>query len=540
MSSAPQEASPAQQREAVAKLAKDRGYKLIREYFDGAVSGNKTAKRKDFLRMIADVEEKGDFCAILCWDQDRFGRFDSIEAGRWIHPLREAGVWLVTVEDKEVDWNDFASRITYSVKQEGKHQFLMDLSKNVLRGKIASAKKGQGANISPYGFDRVYYDESGAMVKRLRYGERFTKPKGWQKRFVIAEDGSAEIVRRIFKRFADSDAGYATIAAELNAEGITSPNGGVWCVQTIQQMLKRRTYTGANVFGGRPEGEYHYTDGNGEIAKGKARQKNGSPIVVEGVHEQLIPIELFDRVQRKIAGRAHSTNRPRTSDYVLTGVLRCGHCGGTLAGKGYPKNPEIPKYYTCTNGQTKPGTCCRYQIPQREIERYILGVIEKRILAPRAIAKVKQAVLRRARSKKVVQNETKSLRTKIEALDRKISKGSENLLLASPEHIDDLSRMLGGWKSEREQLQMALERAATNPDGMTPEKLAEQAGAELRRLAGYLKSHDPMKLRGVVKAMVEEVRLWWEPYGKNQKRFVQGEIRFRNNLEVLSTVSRGR
>ena len=395
MSSAPQEASPDQQREAVAKLAKDRGYKVIREYFDDAISGNKTSKRKGFLQMLEDAQELGDFCAILCWDQDRFGRFDMVEALHHVYPLRQAGVWLVTVEDKEVDWNDFTSQITYSVKQAGKHQFLLDLSKNVLRGKIASAKKGQGANTVPYGYDRAYYDEAGTLLKRVPYGERFTKPRGWLLRFVIAEDGSAEIVRRIFHRFAESDAGYATIVKELNEEGIPSPKGGAWSVQVVRRMLVNRTYTGCNVFGHVQEGDYHHLE-NGEIVRGKGRGRNGSPIIVEGVHEQLISPELFERVQRKIERRAHSNNRPRTSGYVLSGILKCGHCEGNMVGKGYPKNEKIPKYYACTTGHNKPGECHRYQIPQKEIERYILGQIEKRILAPRAIAKVKQAVLRRA------------------------------------------------------------------------------------------------------------------------------------------------
>ena len=88
MSSDLQEASPDQQRAEVVKLAAKHGYKIIREYFDEGISGDATEKRIDFQRMIKDAEEKGDFAAILCWDQDRFGRFDSIEAGRWIHPLR--------------------------------------------------------------------------------------------------------------------------------------------------------------------------------------------------------------------------------------------------------------------------------------------------------------------------------------------------------------------------------------------------------------------------------------------------------------------
>ena len=92
MSSDKQDRSPNQQRDEMVKLAKKGGYKIIREYFDEAVSGADTQKRHEFLRMIADANQRDDFQAILCWDQDRFGRFDSIEAGEYISPLRRCGV----------------------------------------------------------------------------------------------------------------------------------------------------------------------------------------------------------------------------------------------------------------------------------------------------------------------------------------------------------------------------------------------------------------------------------------------------------------
>jgi len=77
MSSDKQEASPEQQRQEIIALAKRDGYRIIRWYIDEGVSGDATDKRLDFQRMIRDAEGGG-FQAVLCWDQDRFGRFDSI------------------------------------------------------------------------------------------------------------------------------------------------------------------------------------------------------------------------------------------------------------------------------------------------------------------------------------------------------------------------------------------------------------------------------------------------------------------------------
>jgi DNA invertase Pin-like site-specific DNA recombinase len=146
-----QEASIPEQREAVRKYAADRGYRLLREYVDDAVSGDDTDKRKGFLRMTADAAA-GEFEAILCWDRARFGRFDSLEYGYYVHPLRKAGVCLVTVLDGVTDWNDVGGRIVAGVMQEGKHQQLLDLSANVVRGQMASANNGGWLGAAPYGY----------------------------------------------------------------------------------------------------------------------------------------------------------------------------------------------------------------------------------------------------------------------------------------------------------------------------------------------------------------------------------------------------
>ena len=536
MSSGKQEASPDQQRAEVQKLAKRHNCKILREYFDSAISGDATEKRVDFKRMIADAEEKGDFCAILCWDMDRFGRFDSIEAGRWIYPLRKAGVWLITVGQGQIDWNDFAGRMMYSIQQEGKHSFLVDLSKNVLRGKIEAARKGKGSTSPPYGFDRVYHDQVGNLVKRVPYGEKFSKPREWSMRFAISEDAEiVEVVRWIFKTFAETDCSMTWLASDLNRRGVPSPKGKAWSIQTIESMLTKRIYTGANVFGEGRYGKYHHMGDNGEITSGRS-QPGGEcePIVIEGVHDALIGQKTFQRCQDKRAERAVTGRKPRYSRYLLSGVLRCGHCGGPLAGKGYSEG-NGPRYYACVTGNTRPGACSRYQIQQGPIEDYVLGVIEGRLFADDAVDRIKREIYRQAKAKPTFKGEARGLQTKIDALDRKISKGTENLLLASPDHMDDLSMMLADWKQERSQLQMLLEKAATNPDGRTAEETAQRACDELKRLREHLKTGDPMRIRAVVKSLVNDVQLWWEPYGKRNKRLAHGVLQLRGGLDVLST-----
>ena len=58
MSSNQQDASPEQQRAEINKLAGREGYSVIRWYEDPGVSGDDTRKRKAFLRMLKDADDK--------------------------------------------------------------------------------------------------------------------------------------------------------------------------------------------------------------------------------------------------------------------------------------------------------------------------------------------------------------------------------------------------------------------------------------------------------------------------------------------------
>ena len=289
------------------------------------------------------------------------------------------------------------------------------------------------------------------------------------------------------------------------------------------------------MFGEGQYGKYHHMGGNGEITSGRS-QSNGEcvPIVIDGVHDALIDPDTFQRCQDKLAERSVTGRKPRYNRYLLSGVLSCGHCGGPLAGKGYSKG-KGPRYYACVTGNTRPGACSRYQIRQGPIEDYVLGVIEGRLLAEDAIDRIKREIHRQAKAKPEFKGEARGLKAKIDAMDRKIAKGTENLLLATPDHIDDLSTMLADWKRERNQLQSKLEKVAASPDGRTAEETAQRACAELKRLREHLKTGDPMRIRAVVKSLVKDVQLWWEPYGKRNKRLVRGEIQLRGGLEVLSS-----
>jgi DNA invertase Pin-like site-specific DNA recombinase len=216
-----QEKSLDDQRREIERYAAEHGYVIVRWYIDDGISGDATDKRLDFQRMHKDACNGRDFDVILCWDQDRFGRFNSMEAGFWIHPLMQAGVRLATVTEGPVDWNDFAGRMVYSIKQEGKHQFLVDLSRNVARRQIQNAMDGYlCGQAAPYGFDRMILDEAGEPRQRVHNGDQFVKPRSWHVTLVPSDDPEKlKWAKWLFATYANSDIGLRAMANELNARG---------------------------------------------------------------------------------------------------------------------------------------------------------------------------------------------------------------------------------------------------------------------------------------------------------------------------------
>jgi DNA invertase Pin-like site-specific DNA recombinase len=275
-----QEASIPEQKSAIERYAAEHGYQILRWYTDDAISGDETEKRHDFQRMIAAAQDQGDFEAILCWDQDRFGRFDSLEAGYWIHPLREAGVTLVTLNEGPIDWNDFTGRLMYSIKQEAKHQFLRDLSRNVTRGQLEAASNGSWIGSPPYAY----------RIEGVRKN----------KRLVLDDPEKARIVQRIFREFVVEGRPRLNIANRLNADGVLSSGGGVngWREDAVKAILENPAYTGDYASCRYSYGKYH-TIHQGEIAKsdGRCRRPADDWIVFPDHHEAIIDRETFARAQ---------------------------------------------------------------------------------------------------------------------------------------------------------------------------------------------------------------------------------------------------
>ena len=566
-----QERSLDDQRREIEAYAIQNGYRIIRWYIDSGISGDATERRVEFLKMHKAATNGRDFDVILCWDYSRFGRFDSIEAGRWIHPLRQAGVKLVTVAEGIVDWDCFTGRIMNALHAEGKHSFLTDLSRNVARSMAGIAKEGfLCGQAAPYGYDRMLLDETGAQRQRIRAGEKFSKARGWKTTMVPSDDATkVSTVRWLFQTYADTDTGLRNVADQLNARGLPGPSGGPWYAASIKAILENRNYTGTFTWAKRREGKYH------SVSSGQVRERDrsevtlsptGKPhaidnpkeawIVVEDAHEGIIDKALFERVQTKLhdrrrgkAGAAYRTHTKANGDsYLLSGLVYCAHCGckmhgSTLIRKGH----RYPKYICstyCRSGQNNPSGCGCHGVHQDDLVDVLVRKLHETVLSGDNLDRLRKALGRQLAQRKASgPRETAGLRKQLAEMDREIDRAAENFLRAPSEVLDLVGKKLTALKRQREHLNDELRAAESAAEPKDMEGQVEALVARLWALGEDMAKAEPARRREVFRLLVDRIELRFDrvPRGKRTECPLQsGEIHLRTGEgTIFGSVSRG-
>jgi DNA invertase Pin-like site-specific DNA recombinase len=531
MSSDHQEQSIEQQRAAVTAYAQANGYEIVGEYVDEGISGDKTEKRAGFLKMRDEAPRLG-VEAILVWDQDRFGRFDSLEAGYWIKPLRDAGIVLATVKDGAIDWNDFTKRLVFTITQEGKHQYLRDISRNITRGQLANARKGRhNGSYAPYGYDRMLLDELRQPRQRLRPGEKVVRPKSWDVTLVPSENAEeVETVAWIFRTFLDSDGSLRGMANELNRRGVRAPGRHrqgdrewpLWDTNAIKRVLTHPAYCGDYRYGHMGSGSYHrIIDGEVREHKGKRRRcENRQPAaVIRDDHAPLVSRELWELAQKKLAGRKVERRYVRDAGYVLTGLLYCGHCGsrmqGSRAGCRAKSNGKVYAYrrYVCC-GSRHNGTalCLAYSIREDAVLPYLVCMLQQEYLAPDKLKQVEARLRERLEARRQAggQHQADRLRAELAAAEGQVKQATLNVLRAR-DNIDLLNEALTRLRAERDRLAAELREAeAQDEPAHDIEATVRKAVDRLRTLGEHLSDADPRRLREVMRQMIARIDLYYE------------------------------
>jgi DNA invertase Pin-like site-specific DNA recombinase len=513
MSSDKQEKSIPAQRDAIEDYARQNGYILIRWYIDEGISGDATEKREAFKEMIRDAQEKGDFSVVLCWDQSRFGRFDSLEAGYWIFPLVKAGVTkLVTVANGVIDWQDDNHRILFGINQDaGMRRYLTDLSRNIVRGQRRRAETGRWTfGAPPYGY-RVGDDG------RLEYGE----------------PDKVQVVRLMYELRLDGW-GFRTIAQELNDRGIPSPRGKRWEMQVVSDKLRDPVYMGDITFPRRKRGRYHTSADGRTVSVNSPGAKAAKPTTIRDAHPAIVSRETFALAQEVTRQcRKHYTSGPGKAS-ALSGLVVCGNCGGKMiAAQDHRKGNASGRRYRCGTYHAGKGCgCC--EVEQGELLRVVADKIRNVVLCgslEKLEQKIAEEINRRRRLDEL--DDADTLKRRLAKLDQQIDKAIDRLTQVDDSVVPRLNEKIKDLETQRAATLAKLTHVRLAVDSRPdPKKIA----AKIWELDRVLQNGKPAKVREAMGRIVKKITLNYERGEMYRNRgyrwnFVGGEIELISNSQ---------
>ena len=390
----------------------------------------------------------------------------------------------------------------------GKHQFLRDLSRNTTRGILASAKEG-------------------------RVGTGGSTPLGY-----CSKDGKvsivpseAKIIRLIFREYLKPGASLRSVAGYLNKKRIKPPRAKIWRNSSIRPILARRKYTGTYVFGRSNTGRYFSTR-DGEIIPRRKADKTVSaePIIHENHFEAIIDQETFDKAQAKLAERKTKT-APRTArQYLLSGLVQCGDCGGILGGFLYS---AVPAYRCRRHHESGSAVCYFNSIKEAPLVEVVSRKIQDRYTSEAALERLRRKIVKAQERSKPRPRDLSRLRKEIKSLDRKISNGEDAVLDAPPSLRPGLYRKLEDLTTDRDRLKaelLALSGRETRSNG-TDHSEIDRAIEALRELGEALSKADPLETKMLLASIITKIRLNFThektPGGRTRNKFSHGTIHVR-------------
>lgn len=219
-----------------------------------------------------------------------------------------------------------------------------DLAEKVTRGLTENALKGKcNGGTRPVGY--VVDDEQHFQIDPL----------------------TGPFVLEAFKRY-DDGATMKEVVEFFKEKGIKNSLGRDMNLNSVQRMLSNRRYMG----------EYTFRD-----------------IVVPDGIPAIVPKELFDRVQEKMAKNKKSPARHKAEDdYLLTTKLFCGYCGAYLCGEsGTSRTGVVHHYYKCVSVKKKRTDCHKKPVRKEWLEDMVVNATMKMLMNDATIDAIVSALM---------------------------------------------------------------------------------------------------------------------------------------------------
>lgn len=287
------ELSPESQERLLKDYANSNNIVLLDTFFEHGISGRRADKRPEFQRMIGMAKAKEHpVDVILVWKFSRFARNQEESIVYKSLLKKQHNVDVVSISEPLID-GPFGSLIERIIEWMDEY-YSIRLSDEVLRGMTEKAIKEGYQTAPPLGYKAV----------------------GSGNPFKIDEE-KYKIVEFIFDEFDNHNSDYSKIARKLNDMHCLTQRNNPFEARSVKRILQNPFYYGLVTW---------------------------RDISFIGPHEVRLTKEKFEERMEKIQKNFKPARRRDVSSckHWLSGLIKCGYCGATLAWNG--GNPHSPGF----------------------------------------------------------------------------------------------------------------------------------------------------------------------------------------------------
>jgi site-specific DNA recombinase len=328
-------ARAADDREPLRELAAGRGLLVGDElvFLDEGSSGATLVRPA--LERLRDRAAEGGFELLLCHAPDRLARRYAYQV-LLLEELQRAGVEVVFAREGERSG---------SPEDELLRQF---------HGMIAEYERAQIRERTRRGKLHHARGSSQSVMSGAPYGYRYVRGSEHAEGYWEIDAAEAEVVREVFRRYAEQGESIAQIARALSVQGIPTRTGkAVWDRSTVWEMLRNPAYRGQAAFGKTKTADRHGAPTRTTRARGERHGRRPTRHDQQPERWTLIPVpalvtdERFQLAQERLRQNAHFAKRNTKRPTLLQSLLVCRECGYACYRTSTRTTNKRIYYYRC-------------------------------------------------------------------------------------------------------------------------------------------------------------------------------------------------
>ena len=438
------------------KYIAQKGYLLVEEYVDEALTGTNT-NRPAFKQHKFDV--------VIVHKMDRFARsvYDTLDVKK---QLLMYGVTIESVIDKfeSTPEGDLQQIIQLGINE----YYSKNLAREVMKGLSENAYQAKhNGGIPLYGYD--------------------VDPE--TKKYIINEH-EAGAVRIIFNKIIQGFS-YRELAEYLNLLGYRTKIGNKFsATSSFYDILTNPKYKGEYVFNrsvSKPKQlgmkRSHRNNKNEEII----RVPNGVPAIVDE--------ETFELVQKLLKQRRRSKGQHKAKEvYLLTGLVECAECGSAYHGSSRIGGRNKSKYvsYRCSKRKKLENPCKCKEINKTLLDEFVVNQLYTTLLNRTNLEPLLEEVNVKLKQKYADMNQDlPQLQKQLDEVNQKISNLVQAIAMGGLGSLDTITQEIQRLEQDKVKLTELVQETQIKKESLT--LTLEQLKQVLDESKQYmLSNHDDM------------------------------------------------